>query len=217
MIEDFKILAESIQHVSLPLRSRYIFCCAPVNRNQPFVCAMFTKVTLNISLFFQQMHYIHFSSLLFQFANQVSKHEPITFDYVAKNCALPVGMPKTIADLVQLENIFDVMDIYLWLSYRFVDMFPHSKEIREAQGQLDDLIQKGIANITRLIEDAEKSLQGNEYINGIIDLPIHCNRRIDKSNVALSSIAQLLNIYSEQFATNTRRCNQINRYKHSLR
>lgn len=63
-------------------------------------------------------------------------------------------MPQTIADLVQLENIFDVMDIYLWLSYRFVDIFPHSDRIRAAQLQLDDLIQKGIEQITKLIKES---------------------------------------------------------------
>ena len=42
--EDFKFLAEMIQHVPLPLRARYIFCCAPINRKMPFVCSMFLKV-----------------------------------------------------------------------------------------------------------------------------------------------------------------------------
>lgn len=45
--EDFKELANMIQHVSLALRVRYVYCCAPVNRKQAFVCAMFTKVKLN--------------------------------------------------------------------------------------------------------------------------------------------------------------------------
>lgn len=54
---------------------------------------------------------------------------------------------------MQLENIFDVMDIYLWLSYRFVDMFPQGEQIRSAQAQLDKLIQEGVAQITKLIKD----------------------------------------------------------------
>lgn len=45
-IEDFKFLAEMIQHVPLPLRARYVFCCAPINRKMPFVCSMFLKVHL---------------------------------------------------------------------------------------------------------------------------------------------------------------------------
>lgn len=42
--EDFKELANMIHHISLPLRVRYVYCCAPVNRKQQFVCAMFSKV-----------------------------------------------------------------------------------------------------------------------------------------------------------------------------
>lgn len=43
--EDFKELANMIHHISLPLRVRYVYCCAPVDRKQQFVCAMFTKVS----------------------------------------------------------------------------------------------------------------------------------------------------------------------------
>lgn len=43
-IEDFKFLADMIQHVPLPLRARYLFCCAPINKKMPFVCTMFLKV-----------------------------------------------------------------------------------------------------------------------------------------------------------------------------
>lgn len=103
--------------------------------------------------------------ILLQFANQHSKYQPITYDFVAKHCSLPVRMPQSISDLIQLENIFDVMDIYLWLSYRFVDMFPHGDKIRSAQAQLDDLIQQGVAQITRLIKES----------NATIDIPEQSN------------------------------------------
>nr|CAD7432714.1 unnamed protein product [Timema monikensis] len=43
-IEDFKFLADMIQHVPLPLRARYVFCCAPINKKMPFVCTMFLKL-----------------------------------------------------------------------------------------------------------------------------------------------------------------------------
>lgn len=43
--EGFKFLADQIQHIPLPLRARYVFCCAPINRKQPFVCTMFLKVS----------------------------------------------------------------------------------------------------------------------------------------------------------------------------
>lgn len=65
-IEDFKFLADMIQHVPLPLRVRYLFCCAPINKKMPFVCTMFLKVLLYpcyIVLRVQNYHIYHISSL----------------------------------------------------------------------------------------------------------------------------------------------------------
>ncbi len=44
-MEDFKYLAEMIEHIPLELRVRYVFCCAPIQKNKPFVSTMFMKVT----------------------------------------------------------------------------------------------------------------------------------------------------------------------------
>lgn len=77
-------------------------------------------------------------------------------------------LPQSISDLVQLENIFDVMDIYLWLSYRFIDMFPHCEQIRAAQIQLDDLIQQGVAQITKLIKETNDNIPTQSNFNQFI-------------------------------------------------
>lgn len=53
-------------------------------------------------------------------ANQYSKYEPITAEWLAKECGCPLSPPKTIADLMQLESVFDVMDIYLWLRFEYI-------------------------------------------------------------------------------------------------
>jgi hypothetical protein len=70
-IEDFKFLADMIQHVPLPLRARYVFCCAPINRKMPFVCTMFLKVGVNLELtisticnFLYMNEYNFFNSML---------------------------------------------------------------------------------------------------------------------------------------------------------
>ncbi|XP_005185526.2 ATP-dependent RNA helicase SUV3 homolog, mitochondrial [Musca domestica] len=133
-IEDFKFLAEMIQHVPLPLRARYVFCCAPINRKMPFVCSMFLKI-----------------------ARQYSRGEPITFEFIKKNVGWPLSLPKTIVDLVHLEAVFDVMDLYLWLSYRFTDLFPEAPAVRVAQAELDEIIQQGVFQITRLLKNTEAS------------------------------------------------------------
>lgn len=127
-IDDFKFLADMIQHIPLNLRSRYVFCTAPINKKQPFVCTSFLK-----------------------FARQFSRDEPLTFNWVCRQVNWPLSPPKNIKDLVHLEAVHDVLDLYLWLSYRFMDMFPDSNQIREIQKELDENIQIGVRNITRLI------------------------------------------------------------------
>lgn len=72
---------------------------------------------------------------------------------MAKHCNWPLKVPNTIAELVYLECVFDVMDLYLWLSYRFPDMFPQAHLVREAQVELDQLIQRGVLKITRLVKN----------------------------------------------------------------
>ncbi|XP_059620953.1 ATP-dependent RNA helicase SUV3 homolog, mitochondrial [Phlebotomus argentipes] len=136
--EDFKFLAEMIQHVPLPLRARYVFCCAPINRRMPFVCSMFLK-----------------------FARQYSRNDPMTFDWLMNHCGWPFVMPRTILDLVHLEAVFDVMDLYLWFSYRFMDLFPDSRAVRDAQKELDDIIQQGVFQITKLLKNSETATSNN--------------------------------------------------------
>ncbi|XP_022916085.1 ATP-dependent RNA helicase SUV3 homolog, mitochondrial [Onthophagus taurus] len=131
-IEDFKFLADMIQHVPLPLRARYVFCCAPINKKMPFVCTMFLK-----------------------FARQYSRNDPITFDWLCRNIGWPLQTPKTIIDLVHLESVFDVLDLYLWFSYRFMDLFGEADLVRDMQKELDLVIQQGVIQITRLLKNSE--------------------------------------------------------------
>ncbi|XP_028298859.1 ATP-dependent RNA helicase SUPV3L1, mitochondrial [Gouania willdenowi] len=134
-IDDFKFLADMIQHIPLNLRSRYVFCTAPINKKQPFVCTSFLK-----------------------FARQFSRDEPLTYDWVCRHVGWPLAPPKNIKNLVHLEAVHDVLDLYLWLSYRFMDMFPDTALIRNAQRELDDTIQEGVRNITRLIRATDQTI-----------------------------------------------------------
>lgn len=47
------------------------------------------------------------------------------------------------------------MDLYLWLSYRFTDLFPDAASVRAAQRELDEIIQQGVFQITRLLKNTE--------------------------------------------------------------
>ncbi|KAG7201036.1 hypothetical protein KM043_003387 [Ampulex compressa] len=134
-MEDFKFLADMIQHVPLPLRTRYIFCCAPINKKVPFVCTMFLK-----------------------FARQYSKNDAITFNWLCQQLGWPLAAPKNILDLMHLEAVFDVLDLYLWLSYRFVDLFPDVVLIRDIQKEIDKVIQLGIIRLAELLKRSETGI-----------------------------------------------------------
>lgn len=43
-VDDFKILADMIEHIPLLLRPRYVFCCAPIPKKQAIVCSFFLTV-----------------------------------------------------------------------------------------------------------------------------------------------------------------------------
>lgn len=131
-IDDFKFVADMIQHIPLNLRARYVFCTAPINRNLPFVCTSLLK-----------------------FARQFSRNEPLTFQWVCKHVSWPASPPKTIKDLMHLEAVHDILDLYLWLSYRFMDMFPDAGLVRAIQKELDSIIQTGVHSITKLIRASE--------------------------------------------------------------
>lgn len=133
-IDDFKFLADMIQHIPLNLRARYVFCTAPINKKQPFVCTSFLK-----------------------FARQFSRNEPLTFDWLCRHVSWPLMAPQNIKDLVHLEAVHDVLDLYLWLSYRFMDMFPDVSLVRDIQTELDSTIQVGVKNITRLIRASDSA------------------------------------------------------------
>ena len=131
-IDSFKFLADMIQHVPLPLRARYVFCCAPINTKFVFVCTMFLK-----------------------YARQYSNNQPMTLDWLCRQIGWPFAIPKNIVELAHLESVFDVLDLYLWLSYRFTDLFPDSELVRDMQKELDSIILNGVINITKLLKASE--------------------------------------------------------------
>nr|XP_033799549.1 ATP-dependent RNA helicase SUPV3L1, mitochondrial [Geotrypetes seraphini] len=161
-VDDFKFVADMIQHIPLNLRARYVFCTAPINKKQPFVC-----------------------TALLKFARQFSRNEPMTFDWLCRHINWPLVPPKNIKDLVHLEAVHDVLDLYLWLSYRFMDMFPHANVVREIQKELDDIIQTGVCNITKLIRVSETS-EGLRVMTEDEDLLAHMtnDRTVNLENLS---------------------------------
>uniref|UniRef100_A0A8D8TMU9 ATP-dependent RNA helicase SUV3 homolog, mitochondrial n=1 Tax=Cacopsylla melanoneura TaxID=428564 RepID=A0A8D8TMU9_9HEMI len=128
-METFKHLADLIQHVKIPVRTRYVFCCAPISQKMQFACKMFTK-----------------------FAQQYSRRKPITVDWLCSIIDWPVSSAYTMKDLFHLESVFDVLELYLWFSYRYSDddEFCDPVEVGDMQDELIELIREGMKRVIRL-------------------------------------------------------------------
>ncbi len=98
-LDYFKQQADLLEFVSLTIEAKYTFCCAPINRNIPFVRSMFIKI-----------------------AELYSSKKPITFSWLTSKVVTgwPFIPPSNLEELKHLEAVHSVLDLYLWLSYRSV-------------------------------------------------------------------------------------------------
>lgn len=122
-----------IEHLPLSIQKRYVFCCAPLDRKSPYMCTMFVKL-----------------------AKECSKNSRVTVQWVQAEIGGQIFRPPaSIMDLSHMEAVFDVLDIYLWLSQRFVDVFCDPEKVKEMQLELDKHIQEGVHRITKLFEESK--------------------------------------------------------------
>uniref|UniRef100_A0A0B7B501 ATP-dependent RNA helicase SUV3 C-terminal domain-containing protein n=1 Tax=Arion vulgaris TaxID=1028688 RepID=A0A0B7B501_9EUPU len=98
--------------------------------------------------------------MFLKFARRFSRNEPLTLDWLCRQLGWPLKPPGNLVDLVHLECVFDVLDLYLWLSYRFQDLFPDAEMVRELQTELDKIIQIGVKNIVQLVKNQEQGSLG---------------------------------------------------------
>ncbi|XP_025910695.1 ATP-dependent RNA helicase SUPV3L1, mitochondrial isoform X2 [Apteryx rowi] len=193
-IDDFKFLADMIQHIPLNLRSRYVFCTAPLNRKEPFVC-----------------------TTLLKFARQFSRNEPLTFDWLCRHTKWPLAPPKNIKELVHLEAVHDVFDLYLWLSYRFMDMFPDAVLVRDIQKKLDDIIQIGVCNITRLIRASQSTAASGAAVAVSEEFPLSRTKRDTRLMSDLQGAKSTVQLPTAMEAPEERRVKSLKAYRSAAR
>ena len=117
--------AELVDNLPINIKSKYTFACSPVGRNNPFL-----------------------STRLASFARAHSLNEAVTVDYLKNNLKWSsLGVPQNIESVVYLENVYDVLDLYLWLSFRFPSTFPYTEQVKEMRIELEDLIEKGVEKL----------------------------------------------------------------------
>ena len=114
--------AALIDHLPIKIKSKYIFSTSPISNQNLFV-----------------------ATRLVNFARAYSENETVTIENLKNNLRWSsLGIPENIESLVHLENIYDVLDLYLWLGFRFPTIFPYQEQVKEMRIELESLVEKGI-------------------------------------------------------------------------
>ncbi|KAF0853060.1 mitochondrial RNA helicase SUPV3L1 [Andalucia godoyi] len=115
--EDEKIIADAIERIpGLLLEDRYTFCCSPADTDN------FTVM-----------------SFLLRFAASHARGEKVIL-----HVPLPSRPPTTEASLQKLESLYNVVDLYLWLSYRFPATFCEREHAASIRDEARRLIEAGL-------------------------------------------------------------------------
>lgn len=120
-------LAEMIDHIPIKLRAKYTFATSPINRKQTFVCTCFVK-----------------------FVRSYSNNELVTDEILKKMIEWPFKVPKNVNEVAHLETVYDVLDLYLWLGYRFPEVFSYIDEVKQMRADLEQIIYEGVKNMSIL-------------------------------------------------------------------
>ncbi|OAF66361.1 hypothetical protein A3Q56_05920 [Intoshia linei] len=134
--DDFKYIADLLEHLPLDLKSRYQFCRSPISKKQQFVCNSLLKM-----------------------ARRFSKNEIISYEWLKTQINWPFYVPESLHDLNVLENVYDVLDLYLWLSCRFPSHFCDSYDVKLIRTELDSVINAGINNLSSFFSKSENLLK----------------------------------------------------------
>uniref|UniRef100_A0A0N5A211 RNA helicase n=1 Tax=Parastrongyloides trichosuri TaxID=131310 RepID=A0A0N5A211_PARTI len=124
-IEPIRNLAVLIDPIDLPLNVKYGFCLAPFKPANAFLSSSFIKM-----------------------ARRFSQRQPITHQWLHDLIQYPFKPIRTTNDLNTVTDMYEIIETYLWLSYRFPDMFPDYLEVKELEVEADAHLQEAISRLS---------------------------------------------------------------------
>ncbi|GMR31560.1 hypothetical protein PMAYCL1PPCAC_01756, partial [Pristionchus mayeri] len=138
-VDHMKTLATAINDIPLTLRVRYTLCISPISiRNDKFAEESFVNI-----------------------ARRFSSGQPLTAEWLFDMVGWPPRSVLELDDLIHMENLYEVLDNYLWLSLRFPDMLPDGEIVMEARKQVDKLISEGMENMSKLLAGMGNGKEGS--------------------------------------------------------
>ncbi|OQR94875.1 ATP-dependent RNA helicase SUPV3L1 [Thraustotheca clavata] len=117
---DIKQAAGLLTEFKMDLQERFTFCMAPVNLRNPLSRKIFTDYAM---------------------AHSEGREVPL-------DIFLPRFAPKNELALRDIEIKAKIIDVYLWLSYRFPETFKMQDQAIELKSRVLELVEEGLVNVT---------------------------------------------------------------------
>ncbi|TYZ58626.1 hypothetical protein PybrP1_010350 [[Pythium] brassicae (nom. inval.)] len=117
---DMKDAAALLRDVDMKLKDRFTFCMAPVNLRNPLARRVFLD-----------------------YASAHARDESVQLDIY-----LPKYAPQTAEALRDVEIKAQIIDLYLWLSFRFETTFADRALAEERKARVLELVEQGLINTT---------------------------------------------------------------------
>jgi len=80
------------------------------------------------------------TSCFVKFVRYYSRNEELTGEILKRLLGYPFKTPTSLNELAHLEDLYDVLDLYLWLSFRFAAIFCQKEEVFEIRSELEEVI-----------------------------------------------------------------------------
>ena len=127
--DEILALATLIDYYPIKIKAKYTFACAPISASKNQIL----------------------SSCFLRFVRSYSQNEAVTIQDLKKTINWSqLKVPLKYEDMAHMENIYDVLDLYLWLGFRFPDIFSYADQVKEMRIELEQKIEEGVEKILDL-------------------------------------------------------------------
>jgi hypothetical protein len=119
-VDEMLDIAKSIDHLSMPISTRFTLCRAPLNLNNKTVLDAFLN-----------------------YSTSLSKNESVAF-----LMEVPKEVPSNSKQMEAMETDFKVIECYIWLARRFPEQFPDEDRAKNIQVMFQQMIEDGLAQLS---------------------------------------------------------------------
>uniref|UniRef100_A0A2K6VUE1 RNA helicase n=1 Tax=Onchocerca volvulus TaxID=6282 RepID=A0A2K6VUE1_ONCVO len=144
-IEQFRKLAELIDDIPLSMKVKYVFCTAPIDMEVDNGVARTCFVRI---------------------ARRFAEGEAINYNWFCEIIQWPFPKPTNVTMLLDMCKLYNLIDLYLWLSYKFPDMFPDRERIRLLGKLIESYINEALLTMSD-ITSSQSDEEENEYLGGM--------------------------------------------------